>query len=237
MEIIVTIIVGIALIFLLRGGRYFLNLATSNKNYHSYVLRVFPWVEVILWFVFIFWAITVHFGNTGIYRVLSGSMAIAFVLLFGWFVLRDFFAGAVLRAGQELEPGMFIKTENFSGSIISLGYITMEIRAGDGEKLIVPYSRLSGKQITKMAANGRGKSQAIKLEIHQKHGARNIQKSLKRKVLELPWIIAGEEIKISLIPFDDCYVAEVSFQSMKEDMLPATEEVLREFVRKEFSPD
>lgn len=237
MEIINTIIVAIALIVLLRGGRYFLNLVTRNKQYHSYVLRIFPWVEVILWFIFIFWTISLHFANTGIYPLLSGSMALAFVLLFGWFVLRDFFSGAVMRSGQELEPGMFIKTDTISGTIISLGYIAMELRAGDGEKLIVPYSRLAGKQITKMAAHGRGKNQTIKLEIHRKHGARNIQKSLKRKVLELPWIIAGEEIKVSLMPFDDRYVAEISFQSMKEDMFPATEEVLREFVFKEFSPD
>ncbi len=237
MEIINTLIVAIALIVLLRGGRYFLNLAARDKRYHSYVLRIFPWVEVILWFAFIFWTISLHFGNTGIYSVLSGSMALAFVLLFGWFVLRDFFSGAVIRGSQELEPGMFIKTDTFSGSVISLGYLAMEVRAGDGEKLIVPYSRLAGKQITKMAAHGRGKNQNIKLEIYQKHGAQNIQQSIKRKVLELPWIIAGEEIKVSLMPFDDRYVAEVSFQSMKEDMLPATEEVLREFVSKEFSPD
>jgi small-conductance mechanosensitive channel len=237
MEIITTIIVAFALILLLRGGRYFLNLAARNKQYHTYVLRVFPWVEVIVWFIFIFWTISAHFSGTAIYTALSGSMAVAFVVLFGWFVLRDFFAGAVIRASQELEPGMFVKTDTFSGTVISLGYITMEIRAGDGEKLIVPYSRIAGKQITKMAGHGRGKNQTIKLEILQKHGARNIQESLKRKVLELPWVIAGEEIKVSLMPFNDCYVAEVSFQSMKEDMLPATEEVLREFVRQEFSPD
>jgi small-conductance mechanosensitive channel len=237
MEIINTIIVAIALIVLLRGGRYFLNLAARNKRYHSYVLRIFPWIEVILWFIFIFWTITLHFENTRIYPVLSGGLVVIFLLLFGWFVLRDFFAGAVIRAGQELEQGIFIKADTFSGTIISLGYIAMEIRTGDGEKLIVPYSRLAGKQITKMAQHGRGKNQTIKLEIHQKHGAQNIQQSLKRKVLELPWVIAGEEIKVSLLPFDNCYVAEISFQSMKEDMLPATEEILRDFATQEFSPD
>ncbi len=235
MEIIYTLIVAIALIVLLRGGRYFLNLTTRNKQYHVYVLRAFPWVEVIIWFSFIFWTISLHFGHTGIYPVLSGSAAVAFVLLFGWFVLRDFFAGAVVRASQELEPGMFIQTDTLSGAIISLGYLNMELRAGDGEKLIVPYSRISGKQITKMAKHGRGKNQSIKLEIQQKHGAQNIQQSLKRKVLELPWVIAGEEIKISLIPVDNCYVAEIFFQSMKEDMLPSTEEILRDFVSQKFS--
>ncbi|MFN2394602.1 MAG: hypothetical protein ABR597_02830, partial [Bacteroidales bacterium] len=100
MEIVYTIIVAIALFVLLRAGRYFINLATRNNRYHDYFLRIFPWVEVILWFAFIFWTLTLFFGGTSLYPVVSGSMAVAFVLLFSWFVLRDFFSGAVIRASQ-----------------------------------------------------------------------------------------------------------------------------------------
>jgi small-conductance mechanosensitive channel len=237
MEIVYTIVVAIALFVLLRAGRYFLGLATRNNRYHNYFLRIFPWLEVILWFVFIFWTLTMFFGGTSLYPVISGSMAVAFVLLFSWFVLRDFFSGAVIRASQALEPGIFIKSDVFSGTIISLGYVSMVIRSVEGERIIIPYSRFAGKHISRMESREKGKSQIIKMEINQKQGAQNIQKYIKRKILELPWVIAGEEIKVKLMPQDDYYIAEISFQSMKEDMLTVTEEILREYARNEFPSD
>ena len=234
MQILYTIIVAIALVILLRAGFYFLKLATRKKRYYPHVFRIYPFVEVIAWTAFIFWAVYIHFSALIIYPVLSGSLAVIFILVVSWFVLRDFVSGAVLRADNGFYPGIQIQTDSFSGTIVSLGYVSVEIVTSGGERIKVPYSSLAGKHITRVQEQGQGKNQYVKLKIPQKYGAQNIQQELRKQTLELPWIVAGKDIKIELTPEGDNYIAEVAFQAVKDDMLPKTEELLKKFADSNF---
>ncbi|TVQ89299.1 MAG: mechanosensitive ion channel family protein [Bacteroidetes bacterium] len=234
MQILYTIIVAIALAIFLRAGFYFLKLAARKKFYYPYIFRFYPWLEVLVWTAFIFWAVYIHFSALVIYPVLSGSLAVIFILVVSWFVLRDFISGAVLRADHGFYPGNRIKTDSFAGTIVSLGYVSVEILTSGGERIKVPYSNLTGKQITRIEEQGQEKNQNVKLKIPQKYGAQNIQQMLRKQILELPWIVAGKEIKIELAPEEDKYIADITFQSVKDDMLPKTEELLKKFANSNF---
>ncbi len=234
MKVLYTVIFALALIVLLRGANYFLTLITHQKNLRAYILRIFPWIEVVLWTAYVFWAIHYWFHDLAGYMLISATVAIVLILLMGWYVLRDIISGAVLRSDNNLEPGLKIKTDNLSGTISSLGFISMEITSTEGERVNVPYSRITGQSITKRAAKGQGKSQSFKIHIPQHYGALNIEKRLKRKILELPWVIAEGDIRISMKTIEENYETEISFYTIKDEMLNQTEEIIRDFANETF---
>ncbi|TVQ15037.1 MAG: mechanosensitive ion channel family protein [Bacteroidetes bacterium] len=234
MKVLYTVIFAIALIVLLRGANYFLTLITHQKNMRTYVLRIFPWIEVVLWTVYVFWAIHYWFHDLAGYMLISATIAIVLILLMGWYVFRDIISGAVLRSDNNLEPGLKITTDNLSGTITSLGFISLEITSADGERVNVPYSKITGQSIAKRAAKGQGKSQSFKIHIPRRYGALNIEKRLKRKILELPWVIAEGDIKISMKIMGEVYETEISFYTIKEEMLNQTEEIIRDFANDAF---
>lgn len=237
MMIIYTIILAVALVVLLRASYYFLKLATHGKSYHVGAKKIFPWIEAGAWVFFIFWAADVHFRGSVIFTFLLASLALLLILLLGWFVLRDIIAGIVLRSVQTPQKGMVLRSDAIEGTIASLGILSLKVRNREGELVSVPYSRLAGQNITRPAERGRGQSQVIKLRVPQRYGAQKIQQILRKRMLSLPWVIAGGELKISLIPHQEHYVVEVSFQTVQEEMLAKTEELLHSFARENFPED
>ncbi|MFW5663634.1 MAG: mechanosensitive ion channel domain-containing protein [bacterium] len=236
MKIFYTLVLAIALMALLRGAGYFLNLATRKSNVHKYTLRIFPWLEVALWMAYLFWVIHYWFYNAASYHLLFASVAIVIIVLLGWYVLREIISGAVFRSDNRLEPGLQIKTDSIAGSISGLGIMSMEIISAEGEKITVPYSQITGQSMTQKATKGQGKIQVFTITIPQHYGAVNIERRLKHKLLECSWVIAEGDIKIKMDLRDQQYEVEVSYYSIKDDMLNQTEEMLREYINETLPP-
>ncbi len=234
MKIIYTLILGLSIWLLLKASGYFLSLAKQNKPTHKYTLRFLPWVEAFVWSAFAFWTLQYLLQNTQIFHILSAALAIVILLALSWFVIKDFISGVVMRSDHALEPGMKIKTENVSGIVSSLGYVSLGIRTDEGVKVSVPYSKLSGQQISVRFDKRRGKNQSLQVLIPQHHGAQNIERVLARKILELPWVIAEEDVSINMTVKEEYYETEISFFSIKEDMLSKTEEIIRSYVKTSF---
>lgn len=234
MRLVYTVILALALVVLLRGANYFLSLATGKKKLREYTLRIFPWLEVALWVSYVFWVIHYWFYGSPGYVLVWATIAIVFIVLVSWYVLRDIIAGVVLRSDNSLEPGLQIKTDTLAGTISNLGFLSIEISTPEGERITVPYSKFTGQSITKKAAKGQGRSQSFKINIPQHYGALNIEKRLKRKILELPWVIAEGEIKINMKTLEENYITEISFYSIKDEMLNQTEEIMSKYVNETF---
>lgn len=61
------------------------------------------------------------------YPILTGSLIILLVGLFGWYFLRDFVSGIILKAENAFETGQQIQTAQVSGTIKKLGYRSLEV--------------------------------------------------------------------------------------------------------------
>jgi hypothetical protein len=234
MSILYTLITGVALLVLLRAGWYFLRLSTINKSYYGYVARYFPFIEIVIWGSYLFWAVDLLFSGTAVYLVLVSLMVAILLASLGWFVFRDLFAGMVIKAELSLNPGLYIKTGIANGTIVSLGYTSMDIQTSTGELVKIPYSQLRKYPIWRQAEKGHGKTQSIQIKIPEVHGTSNIQHSLSKKLLELPWVIAGSEIKVAVVRNEECMDIEITFESANEDMLMQTEEILNQYVKEYF---
>lgn len=212
---------------LLWATKYFVRLATHEKPVFSYIQKGIPWMQVLVWSFFVFWVVHYLFLTTTLYSVLISALILIFLVFVSWYVLRDLFAGVVIRSGQSLEPGITITAGSFSGTISRLGYFSLYLITPDGKRTRIPYHRLSGEIISWRSESGEGKNQIIKLILPQYLGVTKIKRELTGKLLQLPWVVAGADIKFQMIPMGDSYETEISFYSIREDMVARTAEVAR----------
>lgn len=235
MKIVISIILALSIVVLLRALAYFIKIGTRDKSWHHYTLQLFPWIEVSVWALFVFWIVQYFLWETAVYPLVITSLSLLVIILLSWYVVRDFFAGVVLRSDHALETGIKIKTDFLSGTISHLGYISLEIIDEDGERKQINYHNIIDQNIVKVTDKGRGKSQMVKVMIPQYFGAQNIEQMLTRKLLEFPWVIAEGEIKINMQTSEDFYETEITFYSIKEEMFVKTEEIIRSYVKESFS--
>lgn len=230
MKLIYIVLVALSLVLLLRGSAWFLSLWASNKNTQAYGLRIFPWIQVIVWIAFIFWVADYLFFNTALHNILLLSLGVVSIAVAAWYILRDFIAGAVLRSDLVLQNGAHVQTGNFQGVITRMGYLSVELKTEDGDRVRIPYSKLTDQTITRKMDKSRGKAQLITLQIPRHFNIENLEQLLTRKLLEMPWVVAENEIQIKLTPGDKFYQAEIHYQSIKEGMRGKSEERLRKFI-------
>ncbi|MFP4288735.1 MAG: mechanosensitive ion channel domain-containing protein [Bacteroidales bacterium] len=228
------VLLVISLWVLLRAIPYFARITLSQQTHYAFFLKIFPWLEAAAWIVVLFWSIQKFVKDEQLLLILNTLLAIVLIILIAWFVLRDFIAGVSLRATQMLDTGIRIRVSKAEGIITSLGFFTLEIQNNEGEKIRIPYHQLFGQQFIRQSEKGHGKTQSMQTVVSQKWGAQNIQQSLERKLLELPWILPHEDMKIKLFPKGDLYEVELVFIIIKDDMRAKTEECIRSFVRDHF---
>jgi small-conductance mechanosensitive channel len=238
-KILTALFFGSALWIFLRALSFFQTLFVRSKSQHEFIQRVYPWVELVLWISFVYWLIDYFFSGLEsiIYILIISLVSITLIAIAGWYVIRDIIAGASIKSDHALQVGEKVKTGNHAGVISALGILSLEITANDGEKHRIRYSTIHSETIAKVASNGNGKSHTIRLMIPMYYGAQNIEKALNRKLLEIPWVIAGGDITINLQAAGDFYETKISFCTMKEDMFNKTEEILKTYTDSVFNPE
>ena len=93
-----TIILAVALYIFLRSVSSIFSLFANKEKIKIIFLRLFPVIEMILWFAYAFWASHQLFKDLPVYPLLAGTMIIVRVIIFGWYLLRDFISGILLKS-------------------------------------------------------------------------------------------------------------------------------------------
>lgn len=229
---------AIAIVFfvILRLVSSYFPVLTGKRKIRKVFLKVFPVVQMFFWVAFAFWAFDQLFHTMAVYPILTGSLIILMVVLIGWYFLRDFVSGIILKAENAFETGQQIQTAEFSGTLKKLGYRTMEIANSEGEHVKIPYSLLTGQKIVKPAETGNWTEQLIMLKISSAYPPEKIQSILKIRILEMPWIVTDSKIKI-VITRDEAgsYIAKIQLYLLSPEYAMKTEDNLQFFVREMFS--
>ena len=220
----------------LRALSWVLNVLSGQRKMKNLFLRIYPLAEFILWSSFAFWTSDQLFSDKAFYPLLTGSMIILLVTIIGWYLLRDFVSGIILKADNLFEPGQRIKTHAVSGTIKKLGFRSIQIVTSEGESVKIPYTLLSNKNINKPSDNGKWVGQVLKLNVPSEYPTEIIQNKLQRRMLEIPWIVPGDNLKIQITKKEEGYYSvEINYQSISPEMVLKTEENLRNFVKEELS--
>jgi small-conductance mechanosensitive channel len=228
--------VAIALYLILRFVSTWFRVLTEKRKIREIFLKVFPVTQMILWFAFAFWAFEILFNGMVAFPVLAGSLVILMVGLFGWYYLRDFISGIILKSENAFETGQKIRTEEVSGTIKNLGYRSIGILNSEGELVKIPYTLLASQKIVKPVDTGNWVEQLISLRISSDYPPEKIQNMLKVRILEIPWIVPDDSLKLNITK-DDAgnYIAEIRVHLYSPEMAIKTEENLQAFVKEEIS--
>jgi small-conductance mechanosensitive channel len=235
MKYILIFAVAVALYLILSLVFSFLNILAGKRKIRRFFLRIFPLAQMLLWAIYVYWAFLQLFIGMVAFPILIGSVIVLMVVLIGWYFMRDFVSGIILRSENAFEVGQQIQTAEVSGTIKRLGYRTMEIVSAEGERVRIPFSLLASQKIAKPAEISHWVEQFVRLQITTTYTPEKLHNMLKIRLLEMPWILSDNSVKITVTRSEkDVYNAEIYLHLLSEEMVLKTQENIHAFVREVF---
>ncbi len=221
-------ILAFILILLLRLAYRALHMIEPSSKVRKILLRYFPMLEFGIWLWFVFRASSAAFSQYPYHNIVMSAIALALVLVFGWYLLRDLVAGMVIKTESSLEKDQFLKTELASGRIKRLGYRSVVLETDHGDKIRIPYSRLNKLLLIRPAEEEASHSHVIEMLVDRKYQAEMIKKDITSQLLNMPWVVTGLPPEVIVSAKDRSYfLVEIRFNVIKKDHVTLVEENIK----------
>ncbi len=169
-----------------------------RKRPYDAFSRIYPFIEFIIWAGFLFWAVNKLFGDKYYFNTITTGIIIVILLIIGYYVIRDFVAGLILKTEYRLKKGNIIKIEDTTGKITKLSYLSFDIETYNHEKVKIPYSKISGKKITVPNPAESLKKFELNISVSKIKDLLTTKKQIKTKLLNSPWTAVSEQAVIKL---------------------------------------
>lgn len=222
------VILALVLWVLLRLGWRAIHLIEPGNRFRRLLLRYFPLLEFGLWLWLVFRFAEAVFSDLAYYEVVMGIMAVALIAALGWYLLRDFLSGIIMKTEIAFEKGQYIKTEIASGKISKLGYRCIILETDEGEKIRIPYSRLNNQLLSLPAGEDASHSHVIELLVERNRQAGELQREISTRLFNMPWVITGFAPQVNISIHDERhFLAEVRFNVIRREHVILVEESLR----------
>ena len=197
---LIGMILGIIIIFsllrllkitLLRIAKRAKHISQINKNYSAFEL--FVWMLYLIWILPHFFVI-----NTSLGIILSIILVIA-IFLISWYAGKDFISGFIIKSNSGFKLNARIKTDTIDGVIIEFHPRNLKLLNNEGEKLLIPYSNLIGKNILIKNKEKSRTSKHITLKLKTIDDFEDIINQLKFKIMMHPKALVNITPSISII--------------------------------------
>lgn len=221
-------ILALILLLLLRLAYRALHLIEPGRRVRRVLLRFFPMMEFAIWLWFVFRASSAAFSQYPYHNIVMSALALALVVVFGWYVLRDLVAGMVIKTESSLDKDQFLKTELASGRIKRLGYRSILLETDNGDKIRIPYSRLNKLLLHHPAEEETSHSHVIEMRVDRKYQAEMIKKDITSQLLNMPWVVTGFPPEVIVTAQDkEYFLVEIRFNVIKKDHVILVEENIK----------
>jgi len=190
---------AIALFAALRFTIRLIKSLSAHKNVKRILLRTFPLVEFVIWLGFGFWVLSQAYSDSEYYHLLISAAAGSLVLIVGWYFLRDFIAGIILKTEIPFENNQHIRTSQEEGTLKKLGYRSIEIESSNGELVKIPFSQLATNSIHLQNIDETMQGHETIVNISSKVPIQEAKDHLTREILLLPWASITHQPIIKII--------------------------------------
>lgn len=225
----VFIVIALALFFGLRLLTWLLPALIHGEERRKIVWRYKSLFEMFLWGLFLIWAVRYLYQSNQPYSVALFALLILFLLFSGWIGLKDFVAGAFLKAGHKLALNESIKVGDYLGTIIRFGYSSLVLETDSGETVYLPYSYLFGKVIVKSHPAESILRYTFRIEIPPVSSIREAIEDMYLFVLNLPWISLTKEPQIkSMSETSSGHLLEITLYSFEKKHFQDMEKMIKE---------
>ncbi|MBW6497409.1 MAG: mechanosensitive ion channel [Bacteroidales bacterium] len=231
MSLLYIVILGFALFFAMQLINRLAVIIPGESRWRNLLLRSLPLAEFVVWLTYAFWAADIVFQALPYRGIVQSAMALVLMIALGWYVLRDFLSGVLLKSESGFKKGQSIKTNFVSGKISAVGYRTLMIETEKGEKVRIPFSKLGDAIITTPVQKGQSHSHMLKLPLPEGSNPGSLTGTISKTLLNMPWIIAEEEPLVSFV-HDEAgkLLLEVRFSVLKEEHALLVKHKLQELI-------
>ncbi len=231
MNLLYIVILGFALFFAMQLINRLAVIIPGESRWRNLLLRSLPMAEFVVWLTYAFWAASIAFAGLPYRGIVQSAMAIMLVVALGWYVLRDFLSGVLLKSESGFSKGQSIKTGFVSGKITAVGYRTLLIETEKGEKVRVPFSKLGDAIIATPPQKGQSHSHMLRFLVPEGSNRGSLPAKVSKTMLNMPWIIAEEEPTVNFVPdAEGPLMLEVKFSVLKEEHALLVKHNLQELI-------
>ena len=210
MKIIIILIAGAAVLIFLKIIRFLITRAERKYSYRKRLTKAFPLIDIIGWTVFVFWGTGFALRDRLYYPYIVIILVLIVSGLIAWFLLRDVFAGAVFRMGNEMNKGDHIETGNVSGQIKTVHITHIEIASDNGQTIRIPYTKLNKDTVSGLTAPGGTEEYKIRCSFEKRFLKPEIEERINSIIANSPWCNYKNPPVIKLLSEDDnTYTYEV----------------------------
>ncbi len=235
MIFIKTFILAIAFYIFFRSIRIIFNILPLKAAIRVIIFRSLPVLEMLLWIGFSYWAVQQLFSDQVILTVIKACITVIIIIIFAWYLFRDLIAGVILKTENTFKAGQSINTPSISGIIDKIGGRTLKVINDNDESVEIPFSRIIGQEIVISSNKEKKTGHTFRFNVSSKHQPVKIKELVKRRILEIPWIISNDEINLNLIREGaDNFILEVRLHTISNDLIYKTEELLKNFIQEVF---
>ncbi len=227
-EYIKLIFFAFILYFLFKGVNNLINRMPFGKRSKHALLRITPLFELLLWSLVIYLFISELYSSFLFEQnYIAIIYLLAFLFLIGWYVIKDFICGVILRSENGFEIGSIIITDIVKGEISRTGNRSIIIVNSLGESIKIPYSSLINRAITRPNSNKNRKEFRFEYKTESTLGADKLRGTIYQKLIESPWVIFPENAVVELKrDGENGYIVYVKFNSIDSQTALKVEEAL-----------
>lgn len=217
------LILGILLFLFFRLLQYVVPLLLKNKKGIDKLKRFLPIIETAAWLTFFSWYSLKFYAQYNIYTIVILGIIAIIAFWISRFLLKELIAGVVFRMAARFNENDSIQTSHYSGTIKKFHFDSIELEAGDGQIIFIPYSKLSGEVTIKNESVGQTTAHSFQLVTTTAIEPEIVSEKITSYLLSLPWssvnnhpqaILADQEagqykFDITCYPVDKSYAKKI----------------------------
>lgn len=214
-KIIISAVAILGLFRILSFLNRILPFSKAFKHYSGYLL---PVTEMAVWFVFLIWCARFMYEAEAYLTLIVFGIVFLFVFTPGWFLIRDFLFGMLLKIQRKIEVDYKIEIGEIKGVVLKTDYLTFDIKTPDGAIDTIPYNKIRSKVISKISANKHLEKRKILFRIPVSKDITHHIQELKNTLINAPWVVPAEVPLIGAVTDgDDCKIVEVVVYLLKPE--------------------
>jgi len=223
-----TLVAGVLLYFLFRLLSRILNIIPEHRLRPA-LTRLLSAIEGIGWIFFLFWAVGKLFTEP-LYNTIATLFLLAIVgVWIAWYAVRDWIAGVLLKVQDVYESDQFIQLDDMQGRVTRLGYLSMEIEQENGDRVKIPYSKISGQIHSIHHPEVLSNYYRFQVSVPQTSSAVDASNALRTAILNTPWSSPQKPIRINLVQeSENMYVFEAMVYATRQSFAQAIEDAVRQ---------
>ena len=209
---------AVVLFAALRISFVFINYLFAGAKFRQKLLRVFYFLQFVLWFTFILISFNSPSLQPLVYNPIFITAVAVILILFIITTGKDIFAGIVLKTDESLAINSSIKSSIASGRIVKLGLRSATLEPVNGEAVRVPYSQLASSSITISRSDAMFREFETELSIIPKNSPEETERLIRKNILNSVYSSTTQTPTVTFLgEADGRYSFKLTASVMNED--------------------